>query len=431
MKIVAVISVVLWTLSSSQNAEVQFPSQHRLMEKSNIDKIRGIKRFAKAPAEHHHEVIFAVKHQNLDWLETKLNEVSSPDSPDYGKHMTKDEIAAMVTSPESTETVRQYLVTHGFNIRRETRYGEFIFVGGKILQFEKLFATEFHQYKVYNYMKDTEDVIIRAEHYSLPQELADHVEAAFKTVQFPAPIIHGRPETPQAASPPTSNSKKNKKSSLRTQDDRISSDVQGLNGMVYPKFLNAYYCIPSNTGSSMTTQGVYESLNQTLSPADLTAFQNAFNIDNQAIAGAIHNHVDDKTCIKNSDLCTEANLDVQYQMAIAQQVPTYYYYWGDDDPWVTWITEVSDLADPSDVYSISYSSYEDAFANSELDAWEIQAQMLGLRGTTLVAAVSCCCCSLLILRLHKFIRFHSFRVVTMEFLDIFFVISGTEDVGKY
>jgi subtilase family serine protease len=391
MKIVAVISVVLWTLSSSQNAEVQFPTTHRLMEKSNMDKIRGIKRFAKAPADHHHEVIFAVKHQNLDWLETKLNEVSYPDSPYYGQHMTKNEIAAMVTSPDSTETVRQYLVAQGFKIRRETRYGEFLFVVGKILQLEKLFATEFHQYKVYNHMTDTEDVVIRAEHYSLPLELAAHVEATFKTVQFPAPIIHGRPETPQAASPPTSKSKKNKKSNLRTQDTRISPNViEGLNGVVYPEFLNAYYCIPSNAGSSLTTQGVYESLNQTLSPADLTTFQDFFSIEKQPIAGAIHNHVDDETCIEEPDKCTEANLDVQYQMAIAQQVPTYYYYWGDDDPWVTWITEVSDLSDPSDVYSISYSSYEEAFADSELDAWEIQAQMLSLRGTTLVAAVSCC-----------------------------------------
>jgi hypothetical protein len=382
MKLVTFISLVIAFVTSSSIEELQVPTHH-LIEKSNADRIRGIKRNSRARAEHYHEVIFAVKHRNLDWLESKLNEVSYPDSPNYGKHMSKDEIAAMVTSPESTETVRQYLLDHGFNVHRETRYGEFIFVDAPIHQFEKLFATEFHEYTMYNHETRRDELIIRAEHYSLPQELVEHVEAAFNTVQFPPPsIFHGHYETPE---PSTHLRKEN----VQEEPKDISSSAS-YTGYVYPALLNDYYCIPSNVGNNLTSQAVYESLNQTLSPSDLSTFQTYFSLPQEKIAGDYNGHVNDQTCLTSPDDCLEANLDVQYLMGVAQKVPTYYYYWNytqNADNWLNWITAVANLSDPQDVYSLSYSGYEFAYSNSELDAWNIQAQILGLRGTTLIAAV--------------------------------------------
>jgi hypothetical protein len=381
MRLVTFISFAVVFVTSNVD-ELQVPSHH-LIEKSNADRIQGIQRISRARAEHYHEVIFAVKHRNLDWLESKLNEVSYPDSPDYGKHLSKDEIAAVVTSPESTETVRQYLEAQGFTIQRETRYGEFIFVDAPIHQFEKLFATEFHEYTMYNHQTRRDELIIRAEHYSLPQELVEHLEAAFSTVQFPPPsIFHGHYKTSEPAT-----SLRKEKEEAEQQD--ISSSAS-YTGYVYPALLNDYYCIPSNVGNNLTSQAVYESLNQTLSPSDLSTFQTYFGLPQEKIAGDYNGHVNDQTCLTSPDDCAEANLDVQYLMGIAQKVPTFYSYWnstGNTDIFVNWITAVANLADPQDVYSISYSGYEFSYSISELDAWNIQAQILGLRGTTIIASV--------------------------------------------
>ena len=84
--------------------------------------------------------------------------------------------------------------------------------------------------------------------------------------------------------------------------------------------------------------------------------------------------------------CIEANLDVQYVMAVAQSVPTTYYYWTGSDVWLDWITTVADMANPPDVFTISYGSYEVAFDPTYLQAFDTEAMKLGLAGTTLLAA---------------------------------------------
>lgn len=43
-----------------------------------------------------HHVVFAVKQLNLDAVEQKLNEISSPSSPLYGKYLSRDEVCADV-----------------------------------------------------------------------------------------------------------------------------------------------------------------------------------------------------------------------------------------------------------------------------------------------------------------------------------------------
>jgi tripeptidyl-peptidase-1 len=386
MKITAVLSLVLSAVLSSVIAVVQFPTQHHLMEKSNAEKIKSttITHLAKAPAEHHHEVVIAVKHRNLDWLERKLDEVSYPDSPYYGQHMTREEIANMICNPESAKIVREYLESLGFTILRETPYGEFVYVDGTVQQFEQLFATEFHQYRMFNRMSNRDELIIRAEHYSLPTELLEHVEAAFNTVQFPAPIVLGRPHITRISS-------EEAKATLRGGDGEQPaesfSSSGSLSGTVYPLLIDDYYCVPSNTGNSLTTQTVYESLDQTMSPTDLTEFQNTFDLPVQAIAGDYNGHVNSLTCDVVAQNCTEANLDIQYLMGIAQAVPTYYYYWNSTGSWLQWITAISAESNPQDVYSISYGSYESEVSSSDKTAWNTFAQALGLRGTTIVAAV--------------------------------------------
>jgi subtilase family serine protease len=83
--------------------------------------------------------------------------------------------------------------------------------------------------------------------------------------------------------------------------------------------------------------------------------------------------------------CVEANLDVQYIMAVAQNTPTTYYYFNDSS-WSAWLLEVSDMEEIPSIFSISYSGYEEFTSTSEMDEFNNQAMILGLQGVTLISA---------------------------------------------
>lgn len=56
----------------------------------------------------------------------------------------------------------------------------------------------------------------------------------------------------------------------------------------------------------------------------------------------------------------EANLDVQYMIALAQNVPMTYYYDAAADSFLDWITAIANEANPILINSVSYGSTESA-----------------------------------------------------------------------
>lgn len=81
--------------------------------------------------------------------------------------------------------------------------------------------------------------------------------------------------------------------------------------------------------------------------------------------------------------CLEANLDVQYMMAVAQSVPMTYYY--DEDWMLGFVKSVAEMADPPKVISISYGGGE-AQSPSYFQTFDTEAMKLGIMGVTLVAS---------------------------------------------
>ena len=70
---------------------------------------------------------------------------------------------------------------------------------------------------------------------------------------------------------------------------------------------------------------MFESLGQYYSPSDLTSFakSNNYSLVNIKDHGG---HQSSAECESNPNNCGEANLDVQYIIAVAQGVPTTFYY---------------------------------------------------------------------------------------------------------
>ncbi len=74
--------------------------------------------------------------------------------------------------------------------------------------------------------------------------------------------------------------------------------------------------ITSNNGGSKGSQSLYESLEQDYSPQNLNDFQINFGLKVENVALDINGYDQDSVCIEAPGNCTEANLDVQYIMAV-------------------------------------------------------------------------------------------------------------------
>ncbi|RYG65186.1 hypothetical protein EON64_12455 [archaeon] len=303
-----------------------------------------------------HEVVFAVKQRNLDQIEKTLFEVSDPASPKYGKYLSRDEVGRLTENRDSTVKIQQFLLKSGATVVHTTPYGEYITALAPIATWQTLFATTFYDFE--HVEKNTK--VQRCAHYSLPTDILDHVESVFNTVQLP----------PRMA--------------LKTL---VSQPMNATaKGSVTPSLLNSYYHITSNTGNSLASQSLFESLEQYYSPSDLTTFQKQFNLPVEAVAQDIGGYVSDQECLDDANNCAEANLDVQYIMAVSQNTPTTYWYDGSSDSFLSWIKAVAATPNPPLVHSISYGAIEPELPKSTSNAFNTEAMKLGAQGVSILVS---------------------------------------------
>lgn len=323
-----------------------------------------------------HKIVIAVKMLNFDRLTNLVDEVSDPRSRHYGQHLSRDKVAQMIGNPAAVETIKQYLHEQGATIVKVSTHGEFITAEAPVTTWNKVFDTQLHKCSVRNHITEETNTFIRAKEYSLPVALVDHVAEVFNLVQVP-PAVQKHIKVHKVQ-------KKAKESGNGLARSAVNQSAYFPNS-VTPAFINSYYNISNNTGSSLITQSVYETSNQSASPSDLTIFQTIFGLPNQSIAEDIGNHVFDGACETSdgSDDCDEANLDVQYLMGVAQNSPTVFYYWGGEDFMLDWITEVADMSKPPTIFSISYGAYEEEYDSAYLYAFNQQAVILAAIGTTI------------------------------------------------
>ena len=304
--------------------------------------------------DYHHEVVFVIRQNNMEELTDFLHDVSDPSSDNYGQHMTRTGVSDLTSNPEGRDSVKEYLHVAGAAVVAVTLGGEYITASAPIGVWEKMFNCEFYMFHQ-TMENDVVNKVVRTESYSIPVHLSNHVQSVFNTVDIPHENVI--------------------KAQFNTEAQSFTTP---------PKLRNAYN-MGASTGSALSTQCIYASLNEYYSPADLTRFQNAFNIPKQTVATVIGGHESDSMCISTPSTCSEANLDIQYMMAASPVSPTTYWY--TDINWFSeWLTTVVNYKNPPLVFSISYGMEELFVTQSERDAFNIQAIKLGAMGVTIVAA---------------------------------------------
>jgi len=410
---------------------VLLQASHKLIEHSKAHKLPYVDKLQRAAPHIRHQVVFAVRQNNLNKIESILNDISDPYSTNYGKHLTRAEIMQLTKNSEAIAITKAHLRNLRINVGEESLNSDYLIADAPVKVWEKLFQTEFYHYTVYGVSSDTKTTtggtttadngkqLIRAEHYSLPFELVDHIECVFHTVQFPVPVKRTptRPYTPDPSYPPHPDA--TKKQHLRTSSPLAAAAGKHVVNATYnpyypyvsPALLNYVYNVRSNRGNDQTTQGVYET-NQAMNPLDLASFQKYFSLPEEGIALDVGGYVASTACNVAADNnyyysyyyyyyntssyyatggntvdCSEANLDVQYLMSMGQHIPTIYYAWNQAEDWlITWILSIANSHDIADVISLSYGGAEQYYARSYVHQFNLEAMKLAAMGVTLVVA---------------------------------------------
>jgi tripeptidyl-peptidase I len=326
---------------------------------SRTDLIRK----ARPDDDYIHEVIFAVKMNNMDELTRMLHDISDPDSPNYGQHLNKEEMHDFISNPEACTEVTSYLHASGATAVSESLGCEYITAKGPIAVWEKMFKTDFFVFQQTHSNGETHEVV-RAEHYSVPNEIHDYVEAAMNTIEMPM-LTH--------------------KKSKKVESDEISGESRRLTGgmlvggLITPARLRDYYNMSDSHGSSLSTQAVYANGGNYYSPSDLAVFQQlvsqqtlqpAFGSYNRSLAPTFDN--------------TEGNLDLQYMMAMSPGSPTRYLH--QHASIGVWISNLADTVNIPWVLSVSYGAYEDTTSAQEMNTFTRAAIRMGIMGVTIVVA---------------------------------------------
>jgi tripeptidyl-peptidase-1 len=132
---------------------------------------------------------------------------------------------------------------------------------------------------------------------------------------------------------------------------------------------------------------VYGYLGQYFSPADLNTFQKAFGLPQQAVESSIGDHSNSTMCVTSPNSCNEANLDIQYIMAVGSYVPTTYFYDNSTDFVVNWLTEIASMENPPLVNSISYGADEGTIPASYKASFDSAIlSLVSMGGTVLVGS---------------------------------------------
>ncbi len=221
-------------------------------------------------------------------------EISHPDSPKYGQHLSFQEAGTMFRNTAAERRTLHFLTKHGVS-RREVKmspHGEFIRVTTTVAKLEKLLGAQFHQYTSI----DGKHKVFRALDFVVPTKLRQFVASVGE--------VNYLPVVPSSV--------------------RVSMSRERQSGNVSPSLLNSFYKITSNSVESKSTASVFESLGQSFMPSDVTAFQQLFNLQQTPVANVVGVN-SPSSCADDPNNCAEASLDVQWLLAVSQNASLWFW----------------------------------------------------------------------------------------------------------
>uniref|UniRef100_A0A3Q2ZWT5 Tripeptidyl-peptidase 1 n=1 Tax=Kryptolebias marmoratus TaxID=37003 RepID=A0A3Q2ZWT5_KRYMA len=305
------------------------------------------------------ELTFALKQQNIQLLEETLRRVSDPDSPQYGKHLSLEEVASLVRPSELTQkVVRSWLQSHGVSDCLAVRTQDFLQCATTAEVAEKLLpGSRFHRYA-----RDGQSIVRSSAPYSVHDEVHRHLD-----------FVGGLHRLPP-----------------KGKDVRKKQTKSGawVHLGVTPTVLRARYNLTAaDVGSAQNnSQAVAQFLEQYFHPTDLAEFMYIFGRSFEHLS-----QVDRVVGTQGGGKAgLEASLDLEYIMSTGAHIPTWVFTnpgrHESQEPFLQWMVLLSNMSALPWVHTISYGDDEDSLSAAYMTRINTEFMKAGVRGISLLFA---------------------------------------------
>lgn len=341
------------------------PAHTLLFALNNTDAAAGgWSNLGPSPADQLLDLTIAVRQQNTAELEKVLLEVSSPRSPNYGKHLSNEEVHTLVApTDEDIQTIMAWLLSHGLRGFSLTPNSDFIGVKATVAQAEAILGAKYRMLQHTN----SHQAVHRTSSYSLPADVAAAVDLVAPTVHIPPP--------PR---------------SLKRTIIPSSSAAAGRANT--PAHLRELYNVGDAVGKAEhNSMAVTAFLDQYYSESDLKDFWKHL-CEGLTCGKGLPTLVGDATTGEGG---IESMLDIESITGVAGNVHA--EFWGykgrapgnkENEPFLTWLTAVSATPDATvpKLFSTSYGEDEDAWSQAAAERLNTEFMKGGARGITYLFA---------------------------------------------
>ncbi|KAH8647568.1 peptidase S8/S53 domain-containing protein [Tricladium varicosporioides] len=308
-----------------------------------------------------------LKNQNVAAFQQKVYDISTPEHNDYGAHLSHSEIRRMLAPlKESFDLVKDWLETRGL-LEKSTFEDDWVYIDGTISDVEDLLQADYQVFE----NTETGKLTARTLSYSLPSALHTHIDIIAPTIKFSIPTPHMSTIVKDYPQPPAA-----KINAIASSPGDIHDglDTVACNSSITPDCIQALYKFKHfrgsrRNGNELALAGFLEEYAQ---HDDLTAFLNKYVPEANGSDFAtvlINGGLNLQDNVAGPQQIGEANLDIQYGLALAYPTPTTYYstagrppentnYEVDNEPYLEFLTYLLKLDKIPQTISISYGDGE-------------------------------------------------------------------------
>ncbi|KAF7362509.1 Tripeptidyl peptidase A [Mycena venus] len=327
-------------------------------------------------------------------LESLLLNISDPSHPSYGKHLSKEQVHALSTpSNDTLELVDGWLATHNASSVKWSSSKDSVTAVVPISSAEKMLSTRFG---VFEHVKSRKRVV-RTLSYSLPQDLAPHINFVHPTTAFLDPLRHGMGKFSSDGHVTTPSDIQKRPTPLN------QSDFESCVSVVDPPCVRKLYNIGNYTPEVVDGRnriGVAGYLDIWAKPESLKLYLNDY-IPESIGSNYTMEVVNITGPFTASSVGDEGNLDTQLAIQVAYPIPMTYYTTnsippyipdqnqdgeqpGVNEPYLDFIDYLLGLDEPPTVITTSYGDDEQTVPQDYANAVCQGFAKLGARGVSVL-----------------------------------------------
>jgi tripeptidyl-peptidase-1 len=336
----------------------------------------GFSQTATPPSDQNIRLRIALHQNNIAGLEDALMAVSTPGNALYGQHLTQEEVNTFVAPTSDTVSlVNEWLSSNSISPETISPAGDWLQFSIPISQANSLISASFQTFT----HSETGTQFIRTLSYSIPAVLEGHVDVIHPTTSFDNPFVH----LPfQVASVP------------QTSTSEARAVPASCATTVTPTCLQDLYGIPSTPATqSSNILGVSGFIQQFANQADLTTFLTDLRPDMPSTTTFTLETLDGGTNPQGAAQAgVEANLDTQYTVGVATNVPNVFISVGNNfqdgalQGFLDIINFLLNQSNPPHVLTTSYGQNENTISQSLAISLCNAYMQLGARGTSILFA---------------------------------------------